>query len=164
MCELDANTSGHNAETLKLQEVLAQMRDSRSYYGTKLVCLLTVALARVRAHALHAAGVWSDGADIELLTETLFSGTLMVSVLLSAAFALCFWCSPASTCRILHIVFVTCATCQLWLHSDCLQLSESQRVSNVVRLLVASLMGRPGLVITLGIVFTGAVAARHLNS
>jgi len=61
-------------------------------------------------------------------------------------------------------VFVTCATCQLWLHSDCLQLYASQRVSNVVRLLVASLVGRPGLVITLGIVFTGAVAARHLNS
>ena len=109
--------SSPDAETLKVQEILAAMRESRMNFCVLLAHFQCFFNTILKTQALRGAGVWSDGVDFEVLREIPFSTEQLVTctALLSVA-ASCFSCSRASPFR---IVFVAISSCQLWFQNDC---------------------------------------------
>ena len=164
MFPLERTRSHTHAESLKVQQVLAEMRESRSDYAINLSLLQLLVSVAIDTGGLHAAGVWSDGADIESLRETLFFRPTLRNISVLTVAALCLRCSRVSCGRAMQFAFVVASACQLWLVPDVLHLVDVVRVSDLGRVLCASLLGRPVYTMMLSIVFASSSLARRLTS
>ena len=153
--------SSLDAERLKVQEIMAAMHESRLGFGFQIAHLGCVRATTTHIRALHAAGVWSEDADFEVLREILCSsGQSMTYVALTAVAPSRL--SRGSCFHIMHIVFVTVSSCHVWFQGSCMEVWTSGRFAYSGRIVFVALMGRPGLAISVGILFSGSVYARRV--
>ena len=160
---LQRRRSTPDAEALKVQEILAHMRESRSDVTIRLLLVWILSSVVFSTRTLHQAGVWSGGADFESLMELLYTGSLIRCIPLAAVVGSTFWCSRASSCRIVNAVFVVASALQLWLYPDCVSLLDNCRLDGSARVLAASL-GRPALVTSLAILYLVSLGIRRATS